>query len=875
MNIKLKLILIFIVLKVVPLALLTIITIEWTKELGDSFGKDSKELLEDSIKVVSKTADMTIADSITALDRKSQESIEISTVQIAEKVANFLYERDRDLIFLSRLDLSRDVLKSFYDSKNRPITLHKEYYYDKESDKWVTATKIEDNREKIDSILDDNSREFHKVHSREFQNKKIPIYREITLFDLSGKEKLKVGDISHRLKDISKKENTYIGSETYFKEIDSLENGEIYVSEVIGEYVGSKIIGTYSRAKTEKAGIPFEPENSAYAGTENPVGKRFDGIVRFVTPIFRDGVKTGYLSLALNHRHIMEFSDYFLPTSELKTDISDASKGNYAFMWDNLGRTISHPRDYFIAGFDSQTGERVEPWVSRDLYEKFLDSGTDNLNLFLETVEPFEAQSLKKKPAIQQIKEGNLALDCRYLNFAPQCRGWFQLVEDGGYGSFIIFWSKVWKLTTASAIPYYTGRYGESKIGFGFVTIGANVDEFHRVANETKLRVDEVIENQTKSMHSAIEKTKESMNIQVERMIDDIVYINIALLVIIVLIAIWIANSITKRIFTLIKGAEKLSENQFDHKIAVEGSDELSRLAIAFNSMSFKLNDLFNTLEEKVEDRTQKLSNTLKKLKKAQKSIMDSIEYASVIQHSLLPVDGKFEEMVSDSFVIWKPRDVVGGDIYIYQEYDDGFLLFVIDCTGHGVPGAFMTMITGAVLENIVTEDNRKDPALIFGEMNRIIRKALNQDRDETLSDDGLDATAIFYDKIENRVTFAGAKNPLIYIKDNELVTIKGDRMSIGYKRSEPDFEFTNRVIDIDRDTYIYLLTDGISDQLGGDKRRMYGNKRLKNAILENHKMAFNSQKEIILKEFEDYRGSIPRVDDVTLIGMKIEKRGS
>jgi serine phosphatase RsbU (regulator of sigma subunit) len=335
-----------------------------------------------------------------------------------------------------------------------------------------------------------------------------------------------------------------------------------------------------------------------------------------------------------------------------------------------------------------------------------------------------------------------------------------------------------------------------------------------------------------------------------------------------------LANSITKRIFELIKGAEKLSKNQFEHHIPVEGRDELSQLALAFNSMSSRLNNLFHTLEDKVADRTEKLSTTLETLRIAQKKMMDSINYASVIQHSLLPVDKNFSRFVSDSFVIWQPRDVVGGDIYFYREYDDGFLLFAIDCTGHGVPGAFMTMITGAVLENSVREDNRRDPAKIFGEMNRTIRKALNQDRDDTRSDDGLDAIAIYYSYTDEKVLFAGAKNHLIYIKSGEVNTLKGDKMSIGYKRSDPDFQFTNQELIVDSDIQLYLLTDGITDQPGGKKGRMFGNRRLKEVLLENHKLPFSEQEKIVLKSYREYKGERGSVDDITLLGIKIDKKG-
>jgi len=197
--------------------------------------------------------------------------------------------------------------------------------------------------------------------------------------------------------------------------------------------------------------------------------------------------------MALDHRHIMEFTDYVVPTKEDILNYSDASSGNYAFMWDNTGRSISHPRDYFIVGFDKKTGKKVMPWLSLDIAEK-LNTSNKNWEEFLATYPTFEDQRLSKKPNLLQLKnDGKIPLDCRYLNFAPQCDGWMQVTQHGGYGSFAIFWSNVWKLNAVATIPYYTGEYANSKRGFGFVTVGANLEEFHEAINKTKKNIDSIV----------------------------------------------------------------------------------------------------------------------------------------------------------------------------------------------------------------------------------------------------------------------------------------------------------------------------------------------------------------------------------------------
>jgi hypothetical protein len=236
--------------------------------------------------------------------------------------------------------------------------------------------------------------------------------------------------------------NTYCRAETYFAALKRLNPGEIYVSEVIGPYVKGHMIGTYGRTRAGEMGIPFAPEKSGYAGKENPVGKRFRGLVRWGTPVVEGGRITGYVTLALDHTHIMEYTDHIVPTAQRYSAISDAGSGNYAFMWDFKGRNISHPRDYFIVGYDPETGSPAVPWLDEEMYAIWQQSGR-SIETFFSRAPLFKEQSLAKKAANPLTKAGMLGLDCRYLNFAPQCTGWQTLTENGGSGSFLIFWSGV------------------------------------------------------------------------------------------------------------------------------------------------------------------------------------------------------------------------------------------------------------------------------------------------------------------------------------------------------------------------------------------------------------------------------------------------
>ena len=592
-------------------------------------------------------------NSIKNLDSKTQENLEKITLDIAIDIAEFLKQVDKDILFLSKINLNDKVLKDFFDVKKKEILINPTYVYNDNTNIWENVNKPVINVSKNINILEDNKKEFNYISPNKFEYKEIPIYKELSFFDLKGIEKYKISNINEKKLDISKKANTYINSENYFDEIQSLNENEIFVSSVIGEYVGSKIIGDFTKEKAKKFDINFEPEKYAYAGKENPVGKRFEGIVRFITPIFEQNNKIGYLSFALDHRHIMEYTD-------LKMEISNASEGNYAFMWDNLGRNISHPRDYFIYGYDKNTGKNVTPWLSEDLYSEFIESKKD-IDIFLKNYPQFKEQSLKKKANMNQlIKDGILPLDCRYLNFAPQCSGWMELTKDGGHGSFIIFWSGVWKLTTAAAIPYYTGKYKESKRGFGFVTIGANVDEFHSAANKTKDSIKEILNIQNNIVEEILIDSSNEINQNIKTIINELSVITIIMVILIIFIALLLSNYISSKIEKLLIGTKKFSQNDFDYRIRVSSDDEIGNLEKSFNKMASKIsklifeqNQLNEHLEEKVNEKTKELIHINETLeKRVFKEVYENRKKdAQLVQASRMATLG---EMISMILHQWK-----------------------------------------------------------------------------------------------------------------------------------------------------------------------------------------------------------------------------
>ncbi|RXJ93417.1 two-component sensor histidine kinase, partial [Malaciobacter molluscorum] len=631
LSIRVKLILIFIFIKVIPLLFISYIVYKGVIKLDEYLKDNTQYLFNHSKEIILNTANESISDSIKILDKKSQQSLERLSYEIANNIANFLYQRDEDILFLSKIDLNQQVIDEFYNSKKRDIIVHGKYYYDDRTKSYKLENETENNYVIRKTSLKDNQKEFNYIDPKKLNKIKIPIYKEVSFFDLNGKEIYKKTQINPKLLDISKKKNTYINSEDYFYQIKNLKKNEIYVSDVIGQSVNSKIIGIFTKQKAKEVNIKFEPEKYAYAGKENPLGKKFQGIIRFITPVFKNSKKIGYLSLALDHEHIMQFTDTVNPIDKNPLqDISDASDGNYAFMWNYEGKNISHPRDYFIYGYDPKTGKPQMPWLSKDVVNKYYKS-KKQINEFLKTYPKYENQSLKKQPNIKQIKEnGNLGLDCRYLNFAPQCKGWMEVTQNGGFGSFLIHWSNVWKLTTAATIPYYTGKYKNSKRGFGFVTIGANVDEFHAAANETKNNVRKILKEQTLNMKEVVDENDSEIKKFINTLINELIFITFIMIIIVIFIALWMSNYITSKIKKLLVGTKKFSQNQLDYRIEKTSEDEIGMLEKSFNDMAEQIQIYIKKEKETNQLLEVKVKEEIEKQRKQEQMLIQQSKLAAM-----------------------------------------------------------------------------------------------------------------------------------------------------------------------------------------------------------------------------------------------------
>lgn len=272
-------------------------------------------------------------------------------------------------------------------------------------------------------------------------------------------------------------------------------------------------------------------------------------------------------------------------------------------------------------------------------------------------------------------------------------------------------------------------------------------------------------------------------------------------------------------------------------------------------------------LEQRVMDRTHELNLTLKKVEKANTHVMESIRYARMIQQSLLPSQREIKSWFPNSFTLLNPKDILSGDFVYADALDEGRILAVVDCTGHGVPGAFMTVVAATALRHIVRDLGERNPARILELLNALVKTSLRQDTKDALSDDGLDAGICFLDDRRDTLFFAGARIPLLIVDRGGLTVVKGDRQSIGYAHSKLSFRFEKHAVSPASDKLFYLATDGYKDQLGGRQRRRFGSARFHQLIKDVCRDSFEHQQDMLIRTLNDHKGDNDRQDDIAVVG--------
>ncbi len=288
-----------------------------------------------------------------------------------------------------------------------------------------------------------------------------------------------------------------------------------------------------------------------------------------------------------------------------------------------------------------------------------------------------------------------------------------------------------------------------------------------------------------------------------------------------------------------------------------------------------------NKLEQQVRERTHELevANTeieaqrdfarfqRDQIAQHQKSIMDSINYAQTIQNSLLPSAPMLRAQLPEHFVLFKPRDVVSGDYYWFSDHSDHFYIAAADCTGHGVPGAFMSMLGMALLNEIISKNQFIDPDRLLNELRHQIMETLHQKGDPGAARDGMDMVVCKVDRKERRLQFAGANNPLYLIRDGELSEYKTDKMHVSIH--DVMHPFNNQEIELKPGDAIYIFSDGYADQFGGPKGKKFKYQPFKDLLVSNSEKEMVEQGLLLDQAFERWKGDLDQIDDVIVIGLK------
>lgn len=296
----------------------------------------------------------------------------------------------------------------------------------------------------------------------------------------------------------------------------------------------------------------------------------------------------------------------------------------------------------------------------------------------------------------------------------------------------------------------------------------------------------------------------------------------------------------------------------------------LVRLPAAINNVLSKNKIILE--RQYVENLNNKLYETTKSLKAINQDFVDSIMYAKQIQKALLPNDIVLEKYFPNSFLIYEPKNIVSGDFYWVSEENQKIIIAVADCTGHGVPGALMSVMGINFLNNIIHVKGKTKPAEILYDLNYFIRKSLKQDQITSTNRDGMDIAICTFNYENKTLEFSGANRPLFFTKNQELHLIKGDKLSIGGLQEDiaNDKYFTNVSIPFDEIETLYLFTDGYYDQFGEEKGKKFLCKQLRALLSRFSDINIKNQKEILMTTLRKWQGNLEQTDDICVVGINI-----
>lgn len=320
--------------------------------------------------------------------------------------------------------------------------------------------------------------------------------------------------------------------------------------------------------------------------------------------------------------------------------------------------------------------------------------------------------------------------------------------------------------------------------------------------------------------------------------------------------------------------ANQVGQSNFDYPYQPLSNEDV--LGHALLKMKDELAETERILEQKVKERTEEvvkqkdeIESQNQRLEELYKDVTDSIRYAKRLQYSILPPDEKIKDICPNSFVLFKPKDIVSGDFYWFEQMGSKSYCAAVDCTGHGVPGAFMSLVGANGLNAAVREHETSKPGKIIDELNNFVAETLNKTSEDNDVRDGMDLSlvAIDYEKLE--LEYAGAYNPIYIIRNGEFQILPADKFAIG--SFEPGSKnYNNQVFQLEKGDQIYLFSDGYADQFGGKKGKKFLYKTFREELLRVHTLDPEEQRKELNKTIVDWQGDYAQVDDILVIGIRI-----
>lgn len=329
------------------------------------------------------------------------------------------------------------------------------------------------------------------------------------------------------------------------------------------------------------------------------------------------------------------------------------------------------------------------------------------------------------------------------------------------------------------------------------------------------------------------------------------------------------AQSITRPIQHLAESAKKIKEGDIEIRAKIEGRNEIASLAEHFNAMMERLANYYNELEQKVRERTAEVVAQKEEIEKQKISLTDSILYAKRIQNAILPSESQVKQALKDYFLIYWPKDIVSGDFYWITQKNGKVFVSAVDCTGHGVPGAFMSMIGSSLLNKIVNENDVTKPSKVLDAMKAGVVNALIKEGQQEKSNDGMDMSFVSIDYAGQMLEYAGANNPIYIVRNGELIIFKADKQPVGVFVKD-DVPFTNHEFPLQKGDMVYVFSDGYQDQFGGSNKTKFMVGKFKKLLTEVASRKLEEQKDLITEAHLSWRGNVGQVDDIVIIGIRV-----